>query len=514
MAVNKVTYGNKTLIDLTSDTVTASKLLSGVTAHDKKGVKITGTIPSQGAQTITPGTANKTIAAGKYLSGTQTIKGDANLVAENIAEGVSIFGVTGTHAGSSPLNIVYSNTEPSAGAGELWVKAAQAEKVYITPSVELDNYVVTENTGCINATRTGCAGTGGYNGKIYWIAWTGSMSSSGNAVYSLYSYNPATNTIALGKNGFITAHMYQNYSGLHAAQLKGNKFYLASYSGTFSLAILDLDTLVVTTITNPSFDILSNSSSSSNRYYIGISADGSKVITGTDTSGVLQVYDIESLTKTSYTITDRRPQWFFDDGTYLYVIHGRENPVVRVLNSSTYALVASVNLSSYGHVKACFQVGGNIYLGTGISSIYKMVFENGEFTFTHITDDAPEWGTSATYSDNASAQKYGDIYGWSSNYAKNSYCAIGDTLYCLYMGDDTMTGDVAVKRVKFSASSYSGNALVIATSGEPTHRAKLIQSDALDLGMFIGALYKTDSSGNLMHVEGYTKNAANEWVAI
>lgn len=83
------------------------------------------------------------------------------------------------------------------------------------------------------------------------------------------------------------------------------------------------------------------------------------------------------------------------------------------------------------------------------------------------------------------------------------------------MGDDTMTSDVSVKRVKFSVSSYDKNALVIATSGEPSHRAKLIQSDALDLGMFIGALYKTDSSGNLMPVEGYTKNAAaNEWVAI
>ena len=44
MAVNKVTYGGKTLVDLTSDTVTADKLASGVTAHDKSGNKITGTM--------------------------------------------------------------------------------------------------------------------------------------------------------------------------------------------------------------------------------------------------------------------------------------------------------------------------------------------------------------------------------------------------------------------------------------------------------------------------------------
>ena len=55
----------------------------------------------QGAQTITPSTADKTIAARRYLTGVQTIKGDANLVPENIKKGVSIFGVEGTvEAGS------------------------------------------------------------------------------------------------------------------------------------------------------------------------------------------------------------------------------------------------------------------------------------------------------------------------------------------------------------------------------------------------------------------------------
>lgn len=56
-------------------------------------------LTTQAAQTITPGTSNKTIASGRYLTGTQTIKGDANLVAGNIKKGVSIFGVTGTHEG-------------------------------------------------------------------------------------------------------------------------------------------------------------------------------------------------------------------------------------------------------------------------------------------------------------------------------------------------------------------------------------------------------------------------------
>ena len=43
MAVNKVVYGDTTLIDLTGDTVTADKLLLGYTAHDKSGQPIQGT---------------------------------------------------------------------------------------------------------------------------------------------------------------------------------------------------------------------------------------------------------------------------------------------------------------------------------------------------------------------------------------------------------------------------------------------------------------------------------------
>ena len=46
MAINKVEYGGDTLIDLTSDSVTPENLLSGVTAHDASGKKITGTFDS------------------------------------------------------------------------------------------------------------------------------------------------------------------------------------------------------------------------------------------------------------------------------------------------------------------------------------------------------------------------------------------------------------------------------------------------------------------------------------
>jgi hypothetical protein len=51
MAVNKVVYNAKVLLDLTLDTVTPETLAKGVTAHDKSGTKITGTAKVGTAET-------------------------------------------------------------------------------------------------------------------------------------------------------------------------------------------------------------------------------------------------------------------------------------------------------------------------------------------------------------------------------------------------------------------------------------------------------------------------------
>lgn len=137
MAKNKIIYGNTVLIDLTSDTVEASKLSYGYTAHDRagdiitgtntfdadtsdatataseilatktayvNGSKITGTMPNRGAVsgTISTVAQSYSIAEG-YHDGSGTVEIDsteqAKIIASNIKDGVQILGVTGTYTG-------------------------------------------------------------------------------------------------------------------------------------------------------------------------------------------------------------------------------------------------------------------------------------------------------------------------------------------------------------------------------------------------------------------------------
>lgn len=94
--IPKSAGGTAEFVDTADATLdNGNKMLSGNTAY-ANGTKYTGSIASKSAQTYTPTTSDQTINAGQYLSGAQTIKGDANLQAGNIASGITIFGVQGS----------------------------------------------------------------------------------------------------------------------------------------------------------------------------------------------------------------------------------------------------------------------------------------------------------------------------------------------------------------------------------------------------------------------------------
>lgn len=75
-------------------TVSAGYVSSGTAGNSS--VSLTASVSTKAAATITPGTSNQSIAAGTYLTGAQTIQGDADLVAGNIVSGKTIFGVAGS----------------------------------------------------------------------------------------------------------------------------------------------------------------------------------------------------------------------------------------------------------------------------------------------------------------------------------------------------------------------------------------------------------------------------------
>ena len=87
---------------ITAKSTQASGYVSSGTTTATKQLSI------KGSKTYTPGTTDQKIVGGYYLTGTQTIKGDANLVAANIKKGVSIFGVAGTNEGEDIVQKVIS----------------------------------------------------------------------------------------------------------------------------------------------------------------------------------------------------------------------------------------------------------------------------------------------------------------------------------------------------------------------------------------------------------------------
>ena len=113
MAISKVIYGGNTLIDLTADTVEASKLQKGITAHGKDGELITGTC------TFDANTQDATATAAEILTGKTAYNKGAKVTGE-MKNNVAVAGTISTkegaytvpqgyHDGSGKVSI--SNTE-------------------------------------------------------------------------------------------------------------------------------------------------------------------------------------------------------------------------------------------------------------------------------------------------------------------------------------------------------------------------------------------------------------------
>lgn len=152
--------GNSPQVEVATPTISVSAggLITASTQQGKGYVpggskSATQQLPTQGAKTVTPTTTEQiAVAPGTYTTGDIKVAGDANLVAENIAEGVSIFGVQGTHSGGggdvatltidAPSNHIYAYADEN---GSLVHETGYAKSTALT--VPVPQIVMVSATG-------------------------------------------------------------------------------------------------------------------------------------------------------------------------------------------------------------------------------------------------------------------------------------------------------------------------------------------------------------------------------
>ena len=155
MGNSKIVYYGETLIDLTGDTVEAAKLLKGVTAHDKKGEKITGTLSdvTQATPAITVDAAGKitasaTQAAGVVAAGTKSATKQLTVQAAKtvtpsssaqtaVAKGVFTTGIITVAAVYAVIGVTYpsgSTVTCTNGSKTLKAKDTTGKALFVIPS--------------------------------------------------------------------------------------------------------------------------------------------------------------------------------------------------------------------------------------------------------------------------------------------------------------------------------------------------------------------------------------------
>lgn len=155
MGNSKIVYYGETLIDLTGDTVTKEKLLKGITAHDKKGEKVTGTLAdvTQATPAITVDAAGKitasaTQAAGVVAAGTKSATKQLTVQAEKtvtpsasaqtaVAKGVFTTGIVTVAAVYAVIGVTYpagSTVTCTNGSTTLRAKDTTGKALFVIPS--------------------------------------------------------------------------------------------------------------------------------------------------------------------------------------------------------------------------------------------------------------------------------------------------------------------------------------------------------------------------------------------
>lgn len=177
--------------------VTAGYVSSGTAGNSS--VSLTASVTTKGATTYTPTTSDQTISSGTYLTGAQTISGDANLVAGNIKDGTTIFGVTGTYSGGSSMNVQTNHSVTRISTSYLKV----ASSLSCTTAGTYDVYYT--------CSRTDTSGT--WSSALY---INGTIYGSENTTWSQNVQNNTVTDVAIGANVGVAVYVKTPGSGYYA----------------------------------------------------------------------------------------------------------------------------------------------------------------------------------------------------------------------------------------------------------------------------------------------------------
>ena len=97
--VNKVVFGNDTLIDLSADTIAADKVLSGYTAHSAAGAPITGNIPTKTSSNL----------SFEWNNGTFQLKAPQGYYASDATTALTTITISKPSSGYNQINIAVPN---------------------------------------------------------------------------------------------------------------------------------------------------------------------------------------------------------------------------------------------------------------------------------------------------------------------------------------------------------------------------------------------------------------------
>lgn len=178
--------GNSPQVEVATPTISVSAggLITATTQQGKGYVpggskSATQQLPTQGAKTVTPTTTEQiAVASGTYTTGDVKVAGDANLVAENIAEGVSIFGVQGTHSGGG-LEVVagtMNQVQFLSGLSLAWSDGTSGHYEYIDGphsdiSVLKNSIIYVDNASSVTGEviEAKISGVSGSLGNVYFV---------------------------------------------------------------------------------------------------------------------------------------------------------------------------------------------------------------------------------------------------------------------------------------------------------------------------------------------------------